>query len=483
MRPLEMFFILIVAGLLVAQNVRGIQRRYLVALAVAGLSTALLSGLLGQVRWQMAPAYLLFGTLSLLLLRRSFSHVAVRSLGVSFGIVLLAISIAASLGLPILTLPAPSGPHVVGSTSLSLIDETRDNSFFDAPNEKRELYVQIWYPGAIATDQPTPRVRTMWEELYRGDRDRFTMFSSYLRGTKTHSYADIPLSPAQASYPVIVFSHAMGSFAEQNTLLMEHLASHGYVVFGISHPYASMRAVSSDGRAIYLALDKIREVSAPYDAEAADVTAKIEQASSAEERMRLQLERYERASGLNTLMAIWVDDLRFVLDSIATPTGRDPKLQAISTRIDADQIGLLGMSFGGGAVTELCKSDARCRAGLNMDGGTFGQRQRQPLQVPYLALTRENQDSLDYLLSASRSDYYAVEVKGTTHLDFTDDAVVLPILKWLNISGDIAGGRVIEITNAVSLRFFDAYLRGGPKPRFDDEFPELTVETNNYASE
>ena len=158
---------------------------------------------------------------------------------------------------------------------------------------------------------------------------------------------------------------------------------------------------------------------------------------------------------------------------------RHPKLQAISDRIDADQIGLLGMSFGGGAITELCKSDARCRAGLNMDGGTFGQRQRQPLQVPYLGMTRENQDFLDYLKSASRSDYYAVEVKGTTHLDFTDDTVVLPILKWLNITGDIAGGRAIEITNAVSLRFFDAYLRGGPKPRFDDEFPELTVEMNN----
>ena len=118
-----------------------------------------------------------------------------------------------------------------------------------------------------------------------------------------------------------------------------------------------------------------------------------------------------------------------------------------------------------------------------MDGGTFGQRQRQPLQVPYLALTRENQDTLDYLKSASRSDYYAVEVKGTTHLDFTDDAVVLPILKWLNVTGDIDGGRAIEITNAVSLLFFDAYLRGGPKPRFDDEFPELTVEMNNHASE
>jgi predicted dienelactone hydrolase len=483
MRSLELVFVFVVAAFLIAQNVRGLQRKYLVALAVAGFTTALLSGLLGQLRWQMAPAYLLFIVLSLLLFRHSFSHVAVRSLGVSLGIVLLAIGTVASLGVPILALPAPDGPHLVGSTSLSLIDEARDNSFFDMPDEKRELYVQIWYPGALAADQPTPRVRTLWEELHRGDLDRFTVFSKYLRGVDTHSYADIPLSPAQPAYPVIVFSHGLGSFAEQSTLLMEHLASHGYVVVATTHPYTSMRVVLADGRAIYLDLDKINEVSAPFDAEAADMTAKLGQAGSAEERMNLQLERYERARGLNALMAIWVDDLRFVLDSITTPSGREAKFQAISERIDADRIGLLGMSFGGGAVTELCKSDARCRAGLNMDGGTFGERQRQPLHVPFLGMNRENQDYLDYLMSASRSDYYAVEVKGATHLDFTDDAVVLPILKWLNVTGDIAGWRVIEVTNAVSLRFFDAYLRGAPKPRFDDGFPELTVETNDHARE
>ena len=483
MRPLEMVFVFVVAAFLIAQNVRGVQRRYLFALAVAGFSTALLSGLLGQLRWQMAPAYLLFTVLSLLLFRHSFSHVAVRSLGVVLGIVLLAIGAVASLGLPILTLPAPDGPHVVGSASLSLIDETRDNSFFDMPDEPRELYIQVWYPGEIIEGKSTPRVRTLWEELHRGDLDRFTVFSKYLSGVETHSYEGIPFSPAQPDYPVIIFSHGMGSFAEQSTLLMEHLASHGYVVVATTHPYSSMRVVSSDGRVIYLDLDKLNDVSAPFDAGAADMTAKLAQAGSAEERMNLQLERYERASGLNALMATWVDDLRFVLDSIATPTGRDPKLQAISDRIDADRIGLLGMSFGGGAVTELCKSDTRCRAGLNMDGGTFGERQRQPLQVPYLWLTREHQDSLDYLLSASRSDFYAVEVKGATHLDFTDDTVVLPILKWLNITGDIDGLRVIEITNAVSLRFFDAYLRGAPKPRFNDGFPELTVVTNDSASE
>jgi hypothetical protein len=134
-------------------------------------------------------------------------------------------------------------------------------------------------------------------------------------------------------------------------------------------------------------------------------------------------------------------------------------------------------------VTDFCKIDTRCRAALNMDGGTFGLRQREPLQVPYLALVREGQTSLDYLLPASRSDFYSVMVEGAGHLDFTDDTVVLPILKWLNMAGPIAGERAIEITNAVSLRFFDAYLRGGAKPRFDEGFPELTVEMNAYASE
>jgi hypothetical protein len=98
-------------------------------------------------------------------------------------------------------------------------------------------------------------------------------------------------------------------------------------------------------------------------------------------------------------------------------------------------------------------------------------------------LIRENQRSLDYLLPASDSDYYEVGVEGAAHLDFTDDALVLPLLKWLNTSGSIAGRRIIEITNVVSLRFFDAYLRGGPKPRFNGECPELTVEMNDYASE
>ena len=116
MRPLEIVFVLIVAGFVVAQTVRGVERRYLFALAAAGLSTVLLSGLLGQARWQMAPVYLLFVVSSLMLFRHSFSHIAVRSIGALLGMLLLAIGATASLGMPILT----RYRHRLGRTSLVL---------------------------------------------------------------------------------------------------------------------------------------------------------------------------------------------------------------------------------------------------------------------------------------------------------------------------------------------------------------------------
>ena len=130
-----------------------------------------------------------------------------------------------------------------------------------------------------------PPLRAMWQELHRGELDLFTVFTRYLRAVKTHSYPDIELSPAEARYPVIVFSHAIVSFAEQNTLLMEHLASQGYVVLAISHPYASARVVSSQGKAIYPAMAKINEGSDQIDAVSDEMAPRIEQAGNEQPRV------------------------------------------------------------------------------------------------------------------------------------------------------------------------------------------------------
>ena len=60
---------------------------------------------------------------------------------------------------------------------------------------------------------------------------------------------------------------------------------------------------------------------------------------------------------------------------------------------------------------------------------------------------------------------------------------LMPFMKWLGANGPIDPWRVTDIVNTVSLSFFDAYLRDGPKPRFDRKvFPELRVTMNDQAS-
>jgi predicted dienelactone hydrolase len=481
----EILLVIVLLALLVTQNVRGTSRNVSLACSAIGLFIILLSALLGQARWQMTPAYLLFVILSLLLLKRSYLHVVLRSIGIAFGALLLGISVMLSLALPIVTLPTPDGPHVVGSRSFSLLDESRNEAYFGAPDQRRELYLQVWYPGTIDQAQVQPSVRTLWEELYRGPRDPVTFLTGYLRGVATHTYQDIPLSTAATSYPVIVFSHSLGLTAEQNTPLMEHLASHAYVVIGISHTRMTLRVISSQGQAIFPNPDRLGEAfteGAALDEQEFDVRAA--RTNSAEERAAIVFELGERATKMNEQVAIRVADVRFVLDVIAAPTKGPSELAALLERVDANRIGLLGMSVGGATVTDVCKIDSRCRAGVNLDGGLFGQYQRQPLPTPFLSMVSAgNKKYGEHLLVNSTSDYYEVLVEGAGHGDFCDMTFVMPFMKWLGANGPIEPMRAVDVVNTVSRKFFDAYLREGPKPRFDaQEFPELRVTMNDAAS-
>lgn len=374
----EILLAIILVVLLFAESVRGIGRNVALACGVLALLLVLASAVLGQIRWQMTTAYLLFLILALLLLKRSHAHVVVRSFGIAFGLLLLAVAVTLSLALPIVTLPAPDGPHVVGARSFSLLDESRNDAYFGVPDGPREVSVQVWYPGAIDAAQPRPAVRTLWEELYRGPRDPVTLATAYLRGVETHSYRDIPLSTAEASYPAIVFSHSLGLNGEQNTPLMEHLASHGYVVIGISHTRMTLRVVAAQGQAIYPDPERYREAfteGAALDEQEFD--ARVARASSAAERAEIVFELGERAIKMNEQVAIRVGDVRFVLDVLEAPGKAPAELAALLERVDSSRVGLLGMSLGGATVVDVCKIDARCRAGINLDGAIFGQYQRQ----------------------------------------------------------------------------------------------------------
>jgi len=108
--------------------------------------------------------------------------------------------------------PDVTGPHEVGHTAYSIIDAARAD---------RELPLQIWYP-ADATAWAAETVFT-FTDLFAG------------AGITSPLAKDDVALPAAGNYPLVVFSHGFGGFNIQSLGLMEHLASHGFVVVSPNH--------------------------------------------------------------------------------------------------------------------------------------------------------------------------------------------------------------------------------------------------------
>lgn len=481
MYAVEAAFLLVTAAWLIVTNSKRATRGASFVLFAAGGGIAIVAFALGQARIHMLPAAFLFVVLAVFLLRRGHSHVAVRSAGILLGSLFVAVSVLLALALPVVALPAPDGPYAVGVASTTLVDASRDDAMFGAAGRPRELYVQVWYPGVMPESGPPPRPRSLWQELSRPPV--LDVILGYLKGMPTHSYPDLPLAPAPGPYPAIVFSPSVGGIAEQNTLLMEHLASHGYIVFGVTHPHFGAFMTYADGSGV-ASNGKVMEATGQQGAiDLDEIKARAALAGAPLERARTRLEYFERGTLLNEFMATWVRDLQLVLDAITDGTSSVPTV--VAGRVDGSGIGLLGMSYGGGAVTALCKEDARCRAAVNLDGGLWGKHTRDPLTVPYLVVASPpNADFFEHDLLTSQAPYHAVTVAGAEHTNFMDVSLFAPVLKWLGVTGSIDGERVIEIMNVMSHRFFDAYLRGTSAPNLEaGEFPELSIRTNEPVAQ
>jgi predicted dienelactone hydrolase len=470
------------------------------------------------IRWQMAPAYIGFGVLVIASLKKSDTRPVWRALGAVPLFLLMSVSAFLSHALPVFSLPEPSGPYGVGTFEYSITDDARKERYL--PTRNRELYVEVWYPAERSSLRDFP-VRTLFQELYEGDHTRQSVLFGYLRNIPTHSHVQAPVATrAHGPFPVLLFNHALElGFTSQNQLLMEHLASHGYVIFSIAHPYQSSKVnlrnsgtvtVSSEyptdmdlSRAelhqgivgtIYEASKDLDEISAIkavlsplaekyFALDERDRRAFLTQAAAMEEFRAYRdfisedlLEDYfvYDYSVQNSLLQYWVEDIQFIattLDEVPVP------VVGFSESIDTRGFGVFGMSYGGAAAGEFCKIDGRCKAGVNLDGTQLGRHWNRAVSAPFLMLYHEeHQGGNDFAYLPPTHDFWDYGVKGSTHFDFTDFGYAWPLFKTLGYTGPIDGMRMIDIVNTVVLNFFDHTLKGKPiAEELLTDIPEIVV--------
>ncbi|MGH9872813.1 MAG: alpha/beta hydrolase family protein [Pyrinomonadaceae bacterium] len=364
-------------------------------------------------------------------------------------------------------LPQPTGPYSVGTAYFDFVDETRPESFTDDPKDHRELLVRLWYPAQPAAGtksepfwgKDTKEVGQRLAEFMRLPKTAF----DDLAVIQSHAYLDAPLLKSKSSYPVLVFSHGyIPGFLGQNTVQMEELASHGYIVFSIGHTYETVVNIFPDGRAVPFnmpglqafakELGNTREMNTKYAA-AADLAEK-------EAIMRKML------AGMPTFsesLKIWTADTLFVLDELEKMNSGKRKSMFVK-KLDLKRTGVFGMSFGGSTAGQVCAVDNRCKAGINLDGQQYGDLDH-PLEHPFMFLHSEDAGNLNRLFfERARNDAYYVVVKGTKHFNYSDFSLFSPDYKKAGILGAIDGARMEKITSEYVLAFFDKYLKGKDAP-------------------
>jgi len=358
-------------------------------------------------------------------------------------IVVLSLGTGASLyTFPQFSLANPSGLHGVGEVSLFLEDTSRPEPYTIAEDDYRKVLLQVWYP--TLKDKDSNKAHYPYEV---GDALNSVLhlpqsLFSYFKVIPTHIVHAAPIIPSNDKYPLILYSPGNGSTRFQNLSLVEELVSNGYIVIGMDHPYTSSDMTYPDGTSA--------------------VRSEGELSNVPEEHI-FEMEIDIRAKD----MAFVIEQLRSKADSLAD-------IRNILDEIDLNSIGVAGHSYGGSTISQVMADDPNIKAGISYDGGLWGSPVTKGIHQPFLYMSASK--TLDYLYSTKKSevfqkefvksvlqnlskteqasgkDFYFAWLEDYNHYSFTDVPYIIPVFS--------SGHRSTQMTNEVSLAFFDQYLKG-----------------------
>lgn len=303
--------------------------------------------------------------------------------------------------------PEVTGKYKVGYETRSFIDENRQETYGDT-NENREVNAAFWYP-----------------------------------------------EDSNKTYPLVVFSHGFSGIKNSNESTYMQLASHGYVVCSIDHPYHSFYTVNENRESTLIDQGYTAEYSALKTA-------------SKEERLKI----------FQKWMNVRVRDIDFTIDSIISGKGSMYKL------VDETKIGVFGHSLGGAAAMGVPRVREDISAVVNIDAPMMCELtgveddwytiNEAPYPAPLLniysdylyqnGILKNDEDYFENrLVSTTAPASFEVVFRGTQHMSLTDLTLFSPILaNALDQGRKVSANKYdcLETMNNVILEFFDCYLKG-----------------------
>ncbi|KAG9237683.1 PAF acetylhydrolase family protein [Amylocarpus encephaloides] len=355
-----------------------------------------------------------------------------------------------------LVFPPPIGPYHTSLTTHQLIDATRIDAL-SPTNQTRRLMISLFHPVAAGSCTPTA-VPYMDRASAAYQDDQFSVYGlppGTFPSLELHGCAPARrprvAHPKPPAFPVVVFSPGLGTSRLLYSALAQHVASAGYTVVTVDHPYDVDIVVFPDGSSV-TAVD-LPDALIPRAVEAR------------------------------------VADISFVLDQLAGAG----VARAVAPGLEVSKVGVFGHSLGGAAAAEAMRGDPRLVGGVDLDGTFFGPVVEEGLGFPFLIFGHEGKDttadpSWAAIWPRLTGFKRVLMLRGARHYAFSDLANVVDVLGIRGLLPEVVGGllgniegkRVSEVVLEYVVGFFDMVLKDGRGQMFDGasvSFPEVSFES------
>lgn len=244
--------------------------------------------------------------------------------------------------------------------------------------EKRKIPMMFYYPSNCGS-----KMCPYKDVLFQKARLKGNMIDN---GVKTYCYSDGTLSSEIDKYPVIIYSHGLTGFQMESTVLCADLASNGFIVVSIGHPFGSGAVTYTDGTMFDI----------PEDS---DVDIK----------------------DLKNLGLLWEEDIFHVIRYLKKIQNGDIKT-CFSGRLDIENgVNLLGVSFGGCCSIGALLKEQQAKCAINLDGNLFIDLEPTYTDKPILVLCSPLNHMAYFKLKKISYPHLSIKkIRKVTHWEFSD---------------------------------------------------------------
>ena len=347
--------------------------------------------------------------------------------------------------------PEPTGPYAVGTTTFTVYTDREE---LRAPGTKRRVPVRVYYPASKEAVAGMDKARYMSRNVAEGLKKAL---HAPIRYDNREAAGDnvsecCPDAPKieGSRFPLVVYSHGLSSYRESNSFLCIELASQGYVVMAVGHPYDACCAELDDGTCIFFDGELSKKQYDPFW------------------RGMMKAIRLTHSQGTDRELAQRFDELQQQYCKLIISRVREWELDTLDAVqyaretwdawIDFDRgIAATGHSLGGATAYVLCLDFPEFVCGVNLDGALFGDTAGKVLTRPFLQIScQANVKAETRTFIDHTQPVYGAVFQGMQHLGFTDMKHMMPLPFLV---GKLDANVMHENVCRLHLELFDTYVK------------------------